>query len=161
MIVIKQLNFDFVVDYISVVESSREGGFSLQPLQQFVRPQWEERCDNLNSVLVRNGCSAYLSILCGGSNPNAKAVRCALLGEWFSLFLALFIKFRTVYFFSNCNMLICIHYYSQIFIMWLDFVTYLHHHGHEEKLPWYRGKVLIVIVLLNFRGNRSILRRIV
>lgn len=27
--------------------------------------------------------------------------------------------------------------------MWLDFVTYLHHHGHEEKLPWYRGKVLI------------------
>jgi len=40
-------------------------------------------------------------------------------------------------------MLICIHYYSQIFIMWLDFVTYLHHHGHEEKLPWYRGKVLI------------------
>ncbi|KAJ6803707.1 omega-3 fatty acid desaturase, chloroplastic-like [Iris pallida] len=27
-----------------------------------------------------------------------------------------------------------------IFIMWLDFVTYLHHHGHDEKLPWYRGK---------------------
>ncbi|KAG0503229.1 hypothetical protein HPP92_003301 [Vanilla planifolia] len=27
-----------------------------------------------------------------------------------------------------------------IFILWLDFVTYLHHHGHEEKLPWYRGK---------------------
>nr|WDA53421.1 omega-3 fatty acid desaturase [Erycina pusilla] len=27
-----------------------------------------------------------------------------------------------------------------IFVMWLDFVTYLHHHGHEEKLPWYRGK---------------------
>ncbi|KAL1816985.1 hypothetical protein ACET3Z_019559 [Daucus carota] len=26
------------------------------------------------------------------------------------------------------------------FVMWLDFVTYLHHHGHEEKLPWYRGK---------------------
>jgi len=25
--------------------------------------------------------------------------------------------------------------------MWLDFVTYLHHHGHEQKLPWYRGKV--------------------
>uniref|UniRef100_M4F1B6 Fatty acid desaturase domain-containing protein n=2 Tax=Brassica campestris TaxID=3711 RepID=M4F1B6_BRACM len=24
--------------------------------------------------------------------------------------------------------------------MWLDFVTYLHHHGHEDKLPWYRGK---------------------
>ncbi|XWS67251.1 hypothetical protein CRYUN_Cryun05aG0271300 [Craigia yunnanensis] len=28
-----------------------------------------------------------------------------------------------------------------IFVMWLDFATYLHHHGHEEKLPWYRGKV--------------------
>ncbi|XP_010558075.1 PREDICTED: temperature-sensitive sn-2 acyl-lipid omega-3 desaturase (ferredoxin), chloroplastic-like isoform X2 [Tarenaya hassleriana] len=27
-----------------------------------------------------------------------------------------------------------------IFVMWLDFVTYLHHHGHEEKLPWYRGE---------------------
>ncbi|KAK2640934.1 hypothetical protein Ddye_022697 [Dipteronia dyeriana] len=27
-----------------------------------------------------------------------------------------------------------------IFVMWLDFVTYLHHHGHEKKLPWYRGK---------------------
>lgn len=29
----------------------------------------------------------------------------------------------------------------QIFVMWLDAVTYLHHHGYEEKLPWYRGKV--------------------
>ncbi|MED6113314.1 fatty acid desaturase (DSD1) [Stylosanthes scabra] len=27
-----------------------------------------------------------------------------------------------------------------IFIMWLDFVTYLHHHGYKQKLPWYRGK---------------------
>ncbi|KAK8960273.1 hypothetical protein KSP40_PGU011804 [Platanthera guangdongensis] len=27
-----------------------------------------------------------------------------------------------------------------LFVMWLDIVTYLHHHGHEEKLPWYRGK---------------------
>ncbi|XP_010253759.1 PREDICTED: omega-3 fatty acid desaturase, chloroplastic-like isoform X1 [Nelumbo nucifera] len=27
-----------------------------------------------------------------------------------------------------------------IFVMWLDIVTYLHHHGHEDKLPWYRGK---------------------
>ncbi|KAK1283055.1 hypothetical protein QJS10_CPB21g01282 [Acorus calamus] len=27
-----------------------------------------------------------------------------------------------------------------IFVMWLDLVTYLHHHGHEENLPWYRGK---------------------
>ncbi|XP_047331060.1 omega-3 fatty acid desaturase, endoplasmic reticulum-like [Impatiens glandulifera] len=30
-----------------------------------------------------------------------------------------------------------------VFIMWLDFVTYLHHHGHYNKLPWYRGKVKI------------------
>lgn len=27
-----------------------------------------------------------------------------------------------------------------IFVMWLDLVTYLHHHGHEDKLPWYRGE---------------------
>ncbi|KAI7983421.1 hypothetical protein LOK49_LG15G01225 [Camellia lanceoleosa] len=27
-----------------------------------------------------------------------------------------------------------------IFVMWLDTVTYLHHHGYEQKLPWYRGK---------------------
>ncbi|GKV26189.1 hypothetical protein SLEP1_g35534 [Rubroshorea leprosula] len=28
-----------------------------------------------------------------------------------------------------------------IFIVWLDGVTYLHHHGYKRKLPWYRGKV--------------------
>ncbi|KAL6499871.1 fatty acid desaturase (DSD1) [Orobanche gracilis] len=27
-----------------------------------------------------------------------------------------------------------------IFVAWLDTVTYLHHHGHDRKLPWYRGK---------------------
>ncbi|KAL9140913.1 hypothetical protein ABFS82_14G068900 [Erythranthe guttata] len=27
-----------------------------------------------------------------------------------------------------------------IFVAWLDAVTYLHHHGHEKKLPWYRGE---------------------
>ena len=37
--------------------------------------------------------------------------------------------------------LIQMHIEMQIFVMWLDAVTYLHHHGHEEKLPWYRGKV--------------------
>ncbi|KAK4385344.1 Omega-3 fatty acid desaturase, chloroplastic [Sesamum angolense] len=26
------------------------------------------------------------------------------------------------------------------FVTWLDLVTYLHHHGHEQKLPWYRGE---------------------
>ncbi|XWS74011.1 hypothetical protein CRYUN_Cryun02cG0178900 [Craigia yunnanensis] len=26
------------------------------------------------------------------------------------------------------------------FVVWLDLVTYLHHHGHEQRLPWYRGK---------------------
>eukprot|EP01018_Ginkgo_biloba_P039741 Gb_07798 [translate_table: standard] len=26
------------------------------------------------------------------------------------------------------------------FVTWLDLVTYLHHHGHEKKIPWYRGK---------------------
>ncbi|KAB2616548.1 omega-3 fatty acid desaturase [Pyrus ussuriensis x Pyrus communis] len=27
-----------------------------------------------------------------------------------------------------------------VFVMWLNIVTYLHHHGYETKLPWYRGK---------------------
>ncbi|PON85468.1 Fatty acid desaturase [Trema orientale] len=27
-----------------------------------------------------------------------------------------------------------------VFVMWLDIVTYLHHHGYDQKLPWYRGK---------------------
>ncbi|KAE8696516.1 Omega-3 fatty acid desaturase [Hibiscus syriacus] len=27
-----------------------------------------------------------------------------------------------------------------IFVMWLDLVSYLHYHGNEEKLPWYRRK---------------------
>ena len=28
-------------------------------------------------------------------------------------------------------------------VMWLDAVTYLHHHGPEDdsKIPWYRGEV--------------------
>ncbi|KAJ7535469.1 hypothetical protein O6H91_12G035300 [Diphasiastrum complanatum] len=25
-------------------------------------------------------------------------------------------------------------------VIWLDLVTYLHHHGYEKKVPWYRGK---------------------
>lgn len=25
-------------------------------------------------------------------------------------------------------------------VVWLDFVTYLHHHGYEKKIPWYRGQ---------------------
>jgi fatty acid desaturase len=30
-------------------------------------------------------------------------------------------------------------------VMWLDMVTYLHHHGHSEgkQMPWYRGEVSI------------------
>ncbi|NP_001149938.2 omega-3 fatty acid desaturase [Zea mays] len=28
-----------------------------------------------------------------------------------------------------------------VFVMWLDLVTYLHHHGHHQlPLPWYRGQ---------------------
>eukprot|EP00897_Mesotaenium_endlicherianum_P008947 jgi/Mesen1/8080/ME000434S07330 len=26
-------------------------------------------------------------------------------------------------------------------VVWLAFVTYLHHHGYDEKVPWYRGEV--------------------
>eukprot|EP00899_Mesostigma_viride_P022170 jgi/Mesvir1/3137/Mv16308-RA.1 len=25
-------------------------------------------------------------------------------------------------------------------VIWLDVVTYLHHHGYDEKVPWYRGE---------------------
>lgn len=31
-----------------------------------------------------------------------------------------------------------------LFVVWLDVVTYLHHHGSDnaaEKMPWYRGEV--------------------
>ena len=31
-----------------------------------------------------------------------------------------------------------------MFVVWLDVVTYLHHHGSDnaaEKMPWYRGEV--------------------
>ncbi|KAJ8749739.1 hypothetical protein K2173_012290 [Erythroxylum novogranatense] len=27
-----------------------------------------------------------------------------------------------------------------VFVTWIDIVTYLHHHGYGQKLPWYRGK---------------------
>nr|CAB3462794.1 unnamed protein product [Digitaria exilis] len=27
-----------------------------------------------------------------------------------------------------------------VFVMWLDLVTYLHHHGSKDQLPWYRGE---------------------
>lgn len=32
----------------------------------------------------------------------------------------------------------------QVFVAWLDAVTYLHHHGpsdEKEEIPWYRGEV--------------------
>ena len=29
----------------------------------------------------------------------------------------------------------------QLNVVWLDVVTYLHHHGYEKKVPWYRGEV--------------------
>ncbi|RZC81765.1 hypothetical protein C5167_044348 [Papaver somniferum] len=31
-------------------------------------------------------------------------------------------------------------YWMQIFVMWLDMVTYLHHRCHEQKLRRYRGE---------------------
>jgi omega-3 fatty acid desaturase (delta-15 desaturase) len=27
----------------------------------------------------------------------------------------------------------------QVNVIWLDAVTYLHHHGYDKKVPWYRG----------------------
>lgn len=35
---------------------------------------------------------------------------------------------------------------TQVFVVWLDAVTYLHHHGHNEKVPWYRGQVSCLLV---------------
>jgi len=32
-------------------------------------------------------------------------------------------------------------FWWQINVVWLDVVTYLHHHGYNEKVPWYRGEV--------------------
>lgn len=29
----------------------------------------------------------------------------------------------------------------QVNVLWLDTVTYLHHHGYDKKVPWYRGTV--------------------
>lgn len=44
----------------------------------------------------------------------------------------------------------------QTFVAWLDLVTYLHHHGHDEKLPWYRGKVkLLFSLLFNLQLRRA------
>lgn len=44
-------------------------------------------------------------------------------------------------------------------VVWLDVVTYLHHHGPQdagEKVPWYRGKVpssLSGVQGLQYRGT--------
>ena len=34
--------------------------------------------------------------------------------------------------------------FPQAFVVWLDVVTYLHHHGYDKKVPWYRGEVRII-----------------
>ena len=44
----------------------------------------------------------------------------------------------------------------QVFVMWLDFVTYLHHHGHEDKLPWYRGQVQYLSSLTSYKEGALI-----
>lgn len=33
------------------------------------------------------------------------------------------------------------HWFESRLVMWLNLVTYLHHHGHDHILPWLRGKV--------------------
>jgi hypothetical protein len=38
-----------------------------------------------------------------------------------------------------------------IYIVWLDTVTYLHHHGVQEdaeKMPWYRSVLLLLLLSL-------------
>jgi hypothetical protein len=39
----------------------------------------------------------------------------------------------------NSHVLLC--GYLQLNVIWLDVVTYLHHHGYDKKVPWYRGMV--------------------
>ncbi|CAN6710051.1 unnamed protein product [Malus baccata var. baccata] len=52
-----------------------------------------------------------------------------------------------VFLLSSYNRFFEICFRMQMFVLWLDLVTYLHHHGHEDKLPWYRGKVKCSILL--------------
>ena len=53
-------------------------------------------------------------------------------------------------------------------VIWLDIVTYLHHHGPhdaQEKVPWYRGKVtpapyaLCASCFCALRGHSKLCRR--
>ncbi|CAI0540670.1 unnamed protein product [Linum tenue] len=61
------------------------------------------------------------------------------------LFSSIFTAARVLYYafvsieICHVTRLIIIRIYM-IFVAWLDMVTYLHHHGYEQKLPWYRGK---------------------
>lgn len=51
-------------------------------------------------------------------------------------------------------------------VVWLDVVTYLHHHGaqdKEEKIPWYRGEVGLALLyfpaapVISFAGHSLLL----
>jgi hypothetical protein len=49
---------------------------------------------------------------------------------------------------------------KQVFVMWLDLVTYLHHHGHQD-LPWYRGEVLAILLHFFVEENIIIIRKLI
>lgn len=41
-------------------------------------------------------------------------------------------------------------------VVWLDIVTYLHHHGPsdpDEKIPWYRGEVRVAASYFPLAGQ--------
>lgn len=141
----------------TVAKKPGKARFSFQSLQQLVSPEREELCDNFNCVLDIDACFACILIECSGSATNAQALLDSLLCESNASFLDEFFSSPFGSMFSGSILIVGICFlFWQIFVVWLDVVTYLHHHGYEQKLPWYRGKVLIIIlyhvVLICFRA---------
>lgn len=111
-----------------------------------------------------------MSICSDGSPPNPETLRHSLPGEFgfdheFTTNTTQFsfdFYTRLTYFFNTivlcCTALNVFH--MQLFVMWLDAVTYLHHHGHDDKLPWYRGEVcqsnILECLVWNFLERQTI-----
>lgn len=125
-----------MVDLMSVEQKSREERFPFPSRQRFVRPKREEGCYNIDGLLDRNGWDSCRIIFRYGSSSIVQTLWHTLLGQFPFLeqFLpCLSFELQCIYLENGIGM--------QGFVAWLDLVTYLHHHGHDEKLPWYRGKV--------------------
>lgn len=141
----------------SPVESkSWKERLSLQPKQRLVCPEREKRCDHIDCLLDCNGCNPCIPFLCYGPRSAAQAL-------WHSLLCKLSLSLSL----SDCVCLFSkrlMEFWSwigvQTFVAWLDLVTYLHHHGHDEKLPWYRGKVKLLgsLYFLTFNLGELVIR---